>query len=449
VSITDDIDPYSLAIGDEVLLADELNVVIGRSPYNLFQSGETASFDRYLADGRLVLKHHDEEVIVDSADLLRENKLRPGELVRWNHNALMAFEKVERTSGTELFLEETPAETFDNVGGLEKQIETLRESITICEGDAELARRYGVSRKGSVLLVGPPGTGKTMIARALANWLGGISRSGRARFMNIKPGSLHSMWYAQSDANYREAFRVAALAGEQEPEVPVVMFFDEVDAVGSMRGESLMGVDDRVLTAFMTELDGLADRGNIVVVAATNRRDALDPALLRPGRLGDLVLEVPRPNMQAARSIFAKHLAAEFLYSPGQSNEDTRRQIIASAVSRIYSPNGDVALATIKLRDGKQRTVSAKDLISGANIAKIARDAGAAAYRRHRATGEAGIRLEDVLSAMADEFESMARTLSKSNCRSYVMDLPQDVDVISVEPIRRKISRPHSYLHVA
>src|ERR1041384_6392087 len=232
-----------------VTLADELNVVISRSPYNLFQSGETASFDRYLNDGRMVLKHRDEEVVVDSADALREHEVRPGELVRWNRNALMAFEKVERSSGSELFLEETPNETFDNIGGLDRQIENLQESITISNADAELARRYGVSRKGSVLLVGPPGTGKTMIARALANWLGEISGSGRARFMNIKPGSLHSMWYAQSESNYREAFRVARLAGEQDPEVPVVMFFDEVDAVGSMRGDSLMRVDDRVLTA--------------------------------------------------------------------------------------------------------------------------------------------------------------------------------------------------------
>jgi proteasome-associated ATPase len=449
VTLADDIDPYSLAIGDEVLLADELNVVISRSPYNLFQSGETASFDRYLNDGRMVLKHRDEEVVVDSADALREHEVRPGELVRWNRNALMAFEKVERSSGSELFLEETPNETFDNIGGLDRQIENLQESITISNADAELARRYGVSRKGSVLLVGPPGTGKTMIARALANWLGEISGSGRARFMNIKPGSLHSMWYAQSESNYREAFRVARLAGEQDPEVPVVMFFDEVDAVGSMRGDSLMRVDDRVLTAFMTELDGLAERGNIVVVAATNRRDTLDPALLRPGRLGDLVLEVPRPNMQAARAIFAKHLTPDLMYSHGPSSEDARRQIIAAAVSRIYAPNSDVSLATIKLRDGKQRLISAKDLISGANISKIAQDAGAAAYRRHRTTGEAGIKLEDVLSAMADEFESMARTLSRSNCRSYVMDLPQDVDVVSVDPIRRKVARPHTYLHVA
>lgn len=153
--------------------------------------------------------------------------------------------------------------------------------------------------------------------------------------------------------------------------------------------------------------------------------------------------------MRAARAIFAKHLAADFLYAQDRSNESARLQVIASAVSMIYSPNGESDLATIKLRDGKQRLIRAKDLISGASIAKITQDAGAAAYKRHKSTGEAGIRLEDVLSAITDEFESMARTLSKANCRNYVTDLPQDVDVISVEPIRRKVSRPHAYLHVA
>jgi len=125
-----------------------------------------------------------------------------------------------------------------------------------------------------------------MIARALANWLGQLAREGRSRFMHVKPSALHSMWYAQSEANYREAFRIAKEAGESDPDTPVVMFFDEIDSVGAARGDVLTRVDDRVLTSFMAELDGLESRGNVLVVAATNRREALDPALLRPGRLG-------------------------------------------------------------------------------------------------------------------------------------------------------------------
>jgi proteasome-associated ATPase len=230
----------------------------------------------------------------------------------------------------------------------------------------------------------------------------------------------------------------------------VVMFFDEVDHVGASRGTSLMRVDDRVLTAFMTELDGLESRGNILVVAATNRRDALDPGLLRPGRLGDCVIEVPKPNRKAAYEIFTKYLPANVPYAHNGHSDNSasaRAEIIASAISKIYSPNGGGDLARITFRDGKTRIVKPHDLVSGAVIAKIAQMAIERACWREVETGDAGICLQDVVSAVAEEFASAARGLVPGNCHKHLSELPQGVDVVAVEPIARNVPAPHEYMN--
>jgi len=452
VRISDEVDAASLLPGEEVLLGNELNVVVGKSPYHFFHSGETASFDRYTPDRRIVLKWRDEEIIVDVAGSLEGAELRSGDQVRWDRNLWMAFEKIERSERPDLFIEETPTEVFENIGGLDREIEGLQRSIRLHLHHGETVKRYRLRPKGSVLLVGPPGTGKTMMARALANWLAQVSKHGRARFMNIKPAGLHSMWYSQSEANYREAFRIARAVGEQEPDVPVVMFFDEVDAIGGARGGSLVSVNDQVLTAFMTELDGLESRGNILIVAATNRRDAIDPALLRPGRLGDAIIELRRPNRKAAREIFGKHLGPDIPYAVNAEEQDQaklRERIIEAAVSMIYAPNSDSELATITFRDGKRRSIKGPDLINGASIAKIAFAATERACMREVDGGLPGVQLDDVLAAISEDFESAAQTLTPANCHQYLSDLPQDIDVVRVELVRRKVPQPHLYLTAA
>jgi len=255
-----------------------------------------------------VLRSRDEELVVNPAASLDAAALRSGDEVRLERNAWLAFEKIERSQGGRMFLEETPSETFDDVGGLDREIQELQRTFRLHLEHPEIVKKYRLARKKSVLFDGPPGTGKTLLARALANWLARLSRAGRSRFMNVKPGQWGSVWYSQTEANCREAFRVAREAGEQDPAVPVVMFLDEIDSIGALRGQSFHRIDDRVLNVLMTELNGLESRGNVVVVAATNRPDVLDPALTRPGRLGDLVLRIGRPNRKAGRDILSKHL---------------------------------------------------------------------------------------------------------------------------------------------
>jgi SpoVK/Ycf46/Vps4 family AAA+-type ATPase len=259
------------------------------------------------------------------------------------------------------------------------------------------------------------------------------------------------MWYGASEANYREAFRVAREAGDADPSTPVVMFFDEVDAVGHTRGNSLMRVDDRVLTSFMTELDGLQARGNILVVAATNRRDTLDPALARPGRLGDLIVDVPRPRMAAAASIFDRHLPADIPYvtdgdeDPGAS----RQRIIDTAVARLYAPNGVGDVASIMFRDSSRRALQARDLMSGATIANIARSAIVRACLREVESGESGLDTADMLEAIADELSAAVSALTPLNCHAHVSDLPQDLQVVRVEPVVTKVRKPHRFVRAA
>lgn len=452
VNFADGIDPTTLKTGDAVLLNTEQNLVVAKSPYACLSSGETAAFDRFAGD-RIVIRARDEEFVVEVADGLRQSDLRAGDVVRWDRNLWLAFDKLERSRGTQLFLEDTPNETFAAVGGLDAQIAELQRTIGMHHAHGDTVRRYRLRRRAAVLLAGPPGTGKTLIARALANWLAELSPAGRSRFMNVKPGSLHSMWYSQSEANYREAFRVAREAGEANPDTPVVMFFDEVDALGSARGDSVARVDDRVLTAFLTELDGLESRGNVLVVCATNRRDALDPALLRPGgRLGDIVLEIPRPNRSAAREIFARHLPESIPYARNETWATTvsdRDTLIEAAVTRIFAPNGHGELATLTLRDGTRRSLSPRELVSGALIANIALRAIEHACLRDVETGEVGVRLSDLLEAIDAELETAARVLTPANCRRHLETLPQDVDVVRVERSDPPARRSYRYLRVA
>lgn len=453
VAFGEDVDPDELAPGDRVFLSDNLNVIVAVADGSASAVGETACFDRHLPGGRLVVKSRDEEHVLLAGRALRGDGLRPGDLLRFDRGSMVALERLERTAGSQHFLEETPSDGFESIGGLGAQIEKLVHDVSLHLAHGDVARRYGLRPVRSYLLVGPPGNGKTKLAQGLASHIGRHSPTGRSKFLSIRPGALLSMWYGQSEANVREVFRVAREAAAREPGVPVVLFFDEVDSLGGARDQLSFRADRGALLAFAAELNGLESRGDVIVLAATNRQDLLDPSLNRAGgRLCDEVIVVPRPDRGAALEILAKHLPVAAPYAGSQPSGDTtaaRGEIIDGVVTRIYAPNGAGEIATLVFRDGKRRPVMPTDLVSGALLANVARKAAERAARREIDTGACGIALEDALAAVEEDLTAAANVLTRANCRSYIADLPADVDVVDVLRPKRRVERPHRFLEVS
>ena len=448
VALGDSVSAADLTPGDEVLLSNERNVIVARSHTNCFDCGEIATFSRFLPAGRCVVKSREEEFVVLAAAALRASELNAGDEVRFDRTYGIAFERLERSRGDEFFLQETPHESFADIGGLEREIEQIKLMFDLHFFNGETVRKYQLKRKRSLLLYGPSGTGKTLVARAVANHLAGMSKHNRCRFGSVPPGSLKSMWYGMSEQKIREVFRVARDAAAADPGVPTVLFFDEIDSLGSMRGESVHRVDDHVLNAFMAELSGLEDRGDVVVVAATNLLPHLDTALVRGGRLGDLVLKIPRPNRKAAREIFLRHMPTPIPYAcNGEGPLAAREALIESAVSQIFAANEDSELAHITFRDGKRRVIHASEMINGAEIAGIAQAAIERACAREARNGSSGVELHDVLAGVGAFLEKSTRVLTPANCRNYLEDLPQDVDVVRVEPVQRKVRNRYQYFN--
>ncbi|MGO8757458.1 MAG: AAA family ATPase [Terracidiphilus sp.] len=446
VQLGEEVELEQLEPGDEILLGSERNFVVAKSASPSFLSGEVAAYSRGTGDGRLVLRIHDEELVVLPKSTLCAAELKAGDGVRFSRAAGLAFEKIESSKGEEYFLESTPSDTFHEIGGLDGEIESLKRLLTLHMFHSSTAAKYRVPRKRSVLMEGPPGNGKTKVAKATCNWLAGMSRSGRSHFINVKPGGLNSKWYGETEQRYRDIFRIAREAAAAEPEVPVVMFWDEVDAIGGSRGEMVHRIDDRMLNAFMAELNGLEDRGNIVILAATNRLDSLDPALLRPGRLGDLVLHFPQPRGQAARAILARHLPSDIPYvSNGGGTAAAREALLDQAVAQLFAHSSDTELADLTLRDGKHRLVRAADLVSGAQLAAIAQATLERACVREAEGGPAGIAAADMSAAISEFFASAPRALTPRNARNYLRDLPQDVDVVRVEMVEHRARPAHRY----
>jgi ATP-dependent 26S proteasome regulatory subunit len=441
------VDLAALEVGDMVFLNREMNVIMGKWE-GTAQPGSTAYFEEYLDDDRLLVKHRDETFIARAAGRLSRGSLQTGDMLRFDRTSLIAYEKLDgwrRESNCRRFeVEEALDFRPDQVGGNEPQLERLLDSLTATLVSPDRAEAYGLSGRQSVLAYGPPGCGKTLMFRVAATRVQQLSEK-KCCLSVVKPGEWRASYVGETEQNIRGYFQWLA---EKAQEEFVVCVLDELDGIGRARGTTHDVYDDKFLAALLVEIDGFKERGNVALCGATNRRDLLDPALYE--RFSDVEIRVDRPKQRAAEQIFAIHLPESTPFSPnGQAAGETRREIVARAVSRLYAPNRqDNQLSVLKFRDNSTRIVCARDLISGRQIEQICRQARRLAYTREVRGGEPGMQTEDMEEAVSAALERMGTMLTPRNARIYLDDLPQDLDVVSVEPAaaRRVARRAHRYL---
>ena len=442
VSPGEEIDLTALVRGDEVFLNAEQSLIIAVSPDGPPSCGETAMFERCLPDGRLVLRHHDDPIVLDVSGRLASTKFKAGDAVRFDRNFWMAYEKIELEASRRYMLDDVPELPLSSVGGHSANLENLLSVLTMILVAPQCAATYGLTGRNSILMVGPPGCGKTLMARVAVSEIGRLTGK-KCRFAVVKPAEWESPWVGQTQENIRQCFQTLREVGEDGF---AVLFMDEIESVGRIRGGAVSHHSDKFLAALLAELDGFSDRKNVAIICATNRKDLLDSALYE--RLSDLEINVGRPDMKGARAIFQIHLPESVPFHPnGELAKSTREELISHAVSQFYSPNAGNELCTLRFRDGKQRIIVARELASGRLFENVCRTARRTAFLREVRGGVPGVQLSDMQEAVSQTLERMRSTLTIRNAQAYLSDLPQDVDVVSVEPIVRKVKQPHKYFN--
>jgi ATP-dependent 26S proteasome regulatory subunit len=433
----DTVDPRDLQRGDHVLLNETRNLIVLKVPPGERVNGSIATIARCLPDGRLVITDRDTEYVVAKAESLADEELQAGDSVRWSQQVMLILEKLPAADQGSRFLLEDVADTPpQSIGGLDELRDQTIRRFVLSISRPELASLYGLTKKNRrLLLEGPPGTGKTLLARIIASEI--KRETGRACRLAVVSGSeLYDPYVGATEANITSLLRVPP-----DFDGISVVFLDEIDAIGSVRGRSGNNHADRFLATLLGVLDGFDQRSDVVVITATNRRDVLDPALLERFAW---ITEVKRPKKSAARDIFNVHFPDSLPLSPnGAERASAHETMVELVVSRLYDPNGDNQIAVLKFRDGKTRTVFASELVSGRLLEQIAVAARESGFQRHAVGGDSGIVLGDVQKAVFECIERLAATLSVGNVHSMLTDLPKDIDVLDVEPVRRKVHGDH------
>ncbi len=400
--------------GAEVVLNESLNVVLARGRE---RSGDIVTLKEQLEDGRAVIVGRaDEERVVELADSLAGVKLRSGDSVLMDSRTGLLLEKLPRPEVEELVLEEVPDISYADVGGLDDQIEAITDAVELPFLHRELFIEHKLPAPKGILLYGPPGCGKTLIAKAVANSLakkvGEVSgdRAARSYFLNIKGPELLNKYVGETERQIRLVFQRAREKSEEG--VPVIVFFDEMDSLFRTRGTGISSdMESTIVPQLLAEIDGVETLRNVIVIGASNREDLIDPAILRPGRL-DVKIKIERPNRDAAGQIFARYLTPDLplweseVTSLGGGDRDKSVQaMIERTVSEMYRDDESNQFLEVTYQNGDKEIMYYRDFASGAMIENIVRRAKKLAIKRVIAGGAPGIRTQDLIDSIKQEYK--------------------------------------------
>ena len=403
VSVGGNIDCDTIELGSEVLLNDSMSIVEARHPEH---AGDVVTLTKVLEDGirAIVSFRGDDERVCELSDSLRGANLRSGDLLRLDSRSNLLLERLLQPEVEHLLLEHVPNVTFADIGGLDDQIEKIRDAVELPFLHADLFAEYQLPAPKGILLYGPPGCGKTLIAKAVANSLAQRVAAktgddkGRSYFINIKGPELLNKYVGETERQIRLVFQRAREKSEEG--WPVIIFFDEMDSMFRTRGTGVSSdMESTIVPQLLAEIDGADKLQNVIIIGATNREDLIDPAILRPGRL-DVKIRVDRPNRNAAQQILLRYLSDDLPFGEGCQISD----IVDLAIDRIFAETAENRFLEITYQNGEKEELFYKDFLSGAMLENIVRRAKKKAIKRRIDGGDGGIITEDLISSVVDEF---------------------------------------------
>ena len=417
VNVSPAVDSDELRPGQEVVLNESLTVVIAQGYETV---GEIVMLKEVLEGGEraLVISHADEERVARLAEPLRQSTLRAGDSLLLEPRSGYVYERIPKAEVEELILEEVPDISYRDIGGLASQIEQIRDAIELPYLHADLFREHQLRPPKGVLLYGPPGCGKTLIAKAVANSLAKQvaaktaqdegTKEGKSFFLNIKGPELLNKYVGETERHIRLVFQRAREKASEG--MPVIVFFDEMDSIFRTRGSGVSSdVENTIVPQLLSEIDGVEGLENVIVIGASNREDMIDPAILRPGRL-DVKIKIERPDAEAAKDIFSKYVLSGLPLHPddltenGGSPEACVEAMIQRVVERMYSETEENRFLEVTYANGDKEVLYFRDFNSGAMIQNIVDRAKKMAIKEFLETGQKGLRVAHLLSACVDEF---------------------------------------------